>query len=190
MYCINCGKSIPEFSKFCSHCGLSQTNAEPSINEKIADIIIETEILKQNIDEHQASMNLAFLKKCTGWYLAWVMIHLSLLLIFSDSIFAEKYSVDPFWPFGHEFQSSTSLSDYDIREFLVYTLFPLFLLVIISLIVPPRQLKTISDSNKTIINKTPVKPEVVANNSDDFNTIAVLVAILIMVMLLLIGVKS
>jgi uncharacterized membrane protein YvbJ len=41
MYCIECGAQIPDNSKFCSHCGKSQTEAEPSIKEKVEENNIE-----------------------------------------------------------------------------------------------------------------------------------------------------
>lgn len=178
MYCINCGKSIPEFSKFCSHCGLSQTKGESTIKEKIADIIIETEILKQNIEKHHASMNLVFLKKIMGWYLTWVLIHLGLLLIFSDSIFASSNKTSPFWPFGENYRS-ISLSQYDIREFLVYTLFPLIILLIASWIIPHQ--KPISNTipnNNTVVDKKPDEVLQVPKRSDSFR-IAAIVGIII-----------
>ena len=49
MYCIVCGKQIPDNSKFCSLCGRNQNEGEPSLKEKIADVIIEKEITRQVI---------------------------------------------------------------------------------------------------------------------------------------------
>ena len=129
MYCIECGAQIPENSKFCSHCGKQQIEGEPSIKEKIAEKIIETEIVRQEVDEHKKSLDYQFLKKAMGWYIAWALLHLGLLLIFSKSIFGGKYPTEYFWPFGKD-----RIDAYDITEFLVYTIFPLAILVIISLI--------------------------------------------------------
>jgi hypothetical protein len=131
MYCIECGAQIPENSKFCSHCGQKQTEGEPSIKEKIAEKIIETEIVRQVVQEHKRNLDYEFLRKAMGWYLAWVVIHLGILLIASDGIFdGRNMGSRYFWPIG----KYADLRDYDITEFLVYTIFPLAILVIMSMV--------------------------------------------------------
>ena len=131
MYCIECGEQIPDNSKFCSSCGKKQFLEEPSIKEKIAEKIIETEIVRQVVEEHKKSLDYQFLKKAMGWYLAWVVIHLGILLIFSRSVLGtSSSSMDRFIPFS----KNSALKYYDIREFLVYTIFPLAILIIWSMI--------------------------------------------------------
>lgn len=133
MYCIECGAQIPDNSKFCSHCGKPQNEAEPSIKEKVAEKIIENEIVRQVVEEQKRSLDYEFLKKSMGWYLAWILVHLTFLLIFSDGIFSSNNSnegLDDFWPFNYK----SRLRDYDITEFLVYTIFPLAILVIWSMV--------------------------------------------------------
>jgi hypothetical protein len=135
MYCIECGGQIPDNSKFCSHCGKKQIEAEPTLKEKIAEVIIEKEITRQVIEAHKSSFNYQFLKKAMGWYLAWILLHLSFLLIFSREAFNSLYSddgIDDFWPFDRcTYCSFAAL--YDISEFLVYTIFPLVIFAIIGL---------------------------------------------------------
>jgi len=136
MYCIECGAQIPDNSKFCPHCGKKQTEAEPTLKEKIAEVIIEKEITRQVIEAHKSSIDYQFLKKAMGWYLAWILLHLSLLLIFSSGAFKGSNSndgVDDFWPFDSCGSYCDFAQRYDITEFLVYTIFPLIILVIISL---------------------------------------------------------
>lgn len=130
MYCIECGANIPENSKFCSLCGKKQTEAVSSINQQIAERIIENEIVKQIIERKKQSINYQFIKKTIGWYLAWIVIHLCILLIFSRSIMAEYYVSDRFWPFSKQVE----IGDYDYREFLVYSLLPFAFIIIISLV--------------------------------------------------------
>ena len=66
-----------------------------------------------------------------GWYLAWVVIHLGILLIASDGIFdGGNMGSRNFWPVG----KWADLEDYDITEFLVYTIFPLAILFILSMV--------------------------------------------------------
>jgi hypothetical protein len=74
------------------------------------------------------------LKKALGWYLAWVLLHLGLLLIGSDGIFdGDNMGGRQFWPIGKS--SDFDETDYyDITEFLVYTIFPLAILVIWSMV--------------------------------------------------------
>jgi zinc-ribbon domain len=131
MYCIECGAQIPENSKFCSHCGKQQNEGEPSVKEKIAEKIIETEIVRQAVEHHKKTIDYDFLRKTLGWYLAWVLLHLGFLLIGSDGIFdGSNMGSDDFWPFNYK----SRLSYYDITEFLVYTIFPFAILVIYSMI--------------------------------------------------------
>lgn len=129
MYCIECGAQIPDNSKFCSLCGHKQNEEEPSLKEKIADVIIEKEITRQIVEAHKSSIDYQFLKKAMGWYLAWVLLHLAFLLIGADSILSDSYN-DEFVPFSEH----SDMSEYDIREFLVYTIFPFAILVIWSMV--------------------------------------------------------
>lgn len=129
MYCIECGALIPDNSKFCPHCGKKQIEGEPSLKEKIAEVIIEKEITRQVIEEHKSSIDKEFLKQAMGWYLAWVLLHLGFLLIGADSILSDGYN-DEFVPFSKD----SDMDEYDIREFLVYTIFPLAILIILSMV--------------------------------------------------------
>ena len=64
-------------------------------------------------------------------YLAWVVLHLGILLIFSHSVFGTGSSyMDNFVPFSE----GSEIDEYDIREFLVYTIFPLAILIIWSMV--------------------------------------------------------
>lgn len=131
MYCIECGAQIPDNSKFCPHCGKKQIEGEPSLKEKIAEVIIEKEITRQVVEAHKSSIDYQFLKKAMGWYLAWVLLHLGLLLIGSEGIFdGSNMGSDDFWPFNYK----SRVREYDITEFLVYTIFPIVILFIISMV--------------------------------------------------------
>jgi hypothetical protein len=133
MYCIECGAQIPDNSKFCSCCGHKQADGDPSFKEKIAEVIIENEITRHVIEAHKSSIDYQFLKKTMGYYLAWVLIHLGLLLIGSAGMFdGDNMGATKFWPFGGYYY--LGVRHYDITEFLVYTIFPLAILVILSMI--------------------------------------------------------
>jgi hypothetical protein len=145
MYCIECGAQIPDNSKFCPHCGKKQTEGEPTFKEKLAEVIIEKEITRQVIEAHKSSIDKEFLKQAMGWYLAWVVLHLGILLVFSDSITGTDYSsMDKFWPFS----DYSKIKHYDIREFLVYTIFPLAILVIWSMVRSQEQNNIIDENNE------------------------------------------
>ncbi len=134
MYCIDCGSQIPDNSKFCSHCGKPQNESEPTIKEKVAEKIIENEIVRQVVEEQRKSLDYQFLRKAMGWYLAWVVLHLGMLLIGSDGIFkGSNMGSKRFWPFNDCYHCD-GLGDYDITEFLVYTIFPLAILIIWSMV--------------------------------------------------------
>lgn len=131
MYCLNCGKIIPESSKFCTHCGQNLNEIEPSLEEQIAKGIIEKEITKQVIEAHKSSLKYQFLKRILGWYFAWIALHLLILLIFSEGIFDnENLGSGKFWPFGRY----VNIGNYDITEFLVYTISPFAIILILSMV--------------------------------------------------------
>lgn len=145
MYCIECGAQIPDNSKFCPHCGKKQTEGEPTLKEKLAEVIIEKKITRQVIEAHKSSIDKEFLKQAMGWYLAWVVLHLGILLVFSDSITGTDHSaMDMFWPFNE----NSEINFYDIREFLVYTIFPLAILVIWSMVRTQEQNNVTTDKKK------------------------------------------
>jgi len=147
MYCIECGAQIPDNSKFCPHCGKKQIEGEPSFKEKIAEVIIEREITRQVIEAHKSSIDIEFLKKAMGWYLAWVLLHLGLLLIGSSGIFeGNNMGSSKFWPFN----DYGGLKRYDITEFLVYSVFPLAILIIISMVKTQAQNDTETNSEKDV----------------------------------------
>jgi hypothetical protein len=134
MYCNECGAQIPVNSKYCSHCGHKQIEAETSLNKKANEKINENVIVRQVVIAHKSSIDYQFLKKTMSWYLAWVLLNLGLLLIAADSIFGKSFRYyefqnGRFWPFSED----SKVGNYDIREFLVYTIFPLAILVIWSI---------------------------------------------------------
>lgn len=140
MSCIECGVSIPANSKFCSNCGAKQNEDEPETKEKVAKKHNEHESMRQVVEQQKRSLDYQFLRKSMGWYMAWVLLHLGLLLICSNGIFdRNNMGRESFWPFGYrEYNWSSDynleLSRYDITEFLVYTIFPLAILIIWSMV--------------------------------------------------------
>lgn len=131
MYCKECGKEIIDNSKFCSFCGAKQDIVEPTIKEQVADVIIQNEIVKRIKEDYIDNYYQQFFKKVLGYYLAWVLIHLTFLLIFSACWNCNNSDgLDDFWPFDR----FTQLKRYDITEFIVYTVFPIIILFIIALV--------------------------------------------------------
>lgn len=131
MYCIECGAEIPDKSKFCSNCGKLQNYSESSSKEKI----IENDIMVGAIFSQKSILDYHFLRKTFGWYIAWVFIHLGLLLIYTDGIFkAKNMRSENFWPFIKYLSSyESSLEYYDITEFIVYTISSVIILLIFNM---------------------------------------------------------
>lgn len=125
MYCIHCGNPIPENSKFCPQCGKEQT---------ISKVETKTEVTTQEIIPNNtlSSFKNTISRTALIWYCIWVVLHLGLLLIGSDGIFdsSNMRGMDDFFPFNYK----SDVEDYDITEFLVYTLFPLLIMFIAYLI--------------------------------------------------------
>lgn len=62
-----------------------------------------------------------------GVYFVWLLIHLSLLLIFSDGVFDNSnMGPEKFFPFNSAYDEE-GLDKYDITEFLFYILSPLLI---------------------------------------------------------------
>jgi hypothetical protein len=131
MYCIECGAKLPNNSKFCPNCGTKISNGTPpSFNNEISESMGNVEI--PVAVSNQSNFDYIFFKKAIGWYSAWVLIHLGLLLIAADEIISSQFDNDRFWPFS----SQSRVENYDIREFLVFTIFPLAIIIIWSMIHP------------------------------------------------------
>ena len=125
MYCIECGYNLPTNSKFCSSCGKQQI--EPSHQENdLGTENLDNEFLNQlnqNLEQEKFNQNL---KRTIGWYLAWVFLHFFFLLALSDGPFYEgnMNGSRDFWPFGR-YANFDEIEQYDITEFLFYTIFPI-----------------------------------------------------------------
>lgn len=130
MYCIDCGAQIPKNSKFCSHCGKQQNEEHPLVKKKNT----ETEVIEEVANENKQSLGYQFLQKSMVYYLIWLVLHFGILLIASDGPFnTYNMGARKFWPFDNCWGCGIHI--YEITEFLVYTISPLIILVIISLII-------------------------------------------------------
>ena len=114
MYCKHCGKEIADDSKFCQHCGGSQSteipipkaNSEQKTETKKESKVIEIPTIKTNFSERTKWIILA--------YSTWFIFNLYWLLAGDKSGSASEY----FQPFSKKM--SSSMSYYDITEFIVY----------------------------------------------------------------------
>ena len=134
MFCKNCGTQIDNNSKFCNHCGASLIKAvAPTNNEQI--------VSPQTVKKLETVFGVNLSKPAIGGFLVWVLIHLILLLTnWKGSDSANEY----FWPFSKR----AELEDYDFTEFLLYTVVPLIVLVIINLFKEPQQKKQLALEQK------------------------------------------
>jgi len=121
MYCVSCGEIIQAESKFCSNCGaknLREVNLLKLILNRLG-LVGKREKPDNSLNSHGLFDRI--LRKIGGWYLVWILIQLGLLLVKSNSVFGEGKRSSYFWPVDR----LSILSDYDIREFIVYTVFPI-----------------------------------------------------------------
>lgn len=121
MYCVSCGEIIQAESKFCSNCGaknLREVNLLKLFLNRLG-LVGKREKPDNSLNSHGLFDRI--LRKIGGWYLVWILIQLGLLLVKSNSVFGEGKRSSYFWPVDR----LSILSDYDIREFIVYTVFPI-----------------------------------------------------------------
>ena len=76
-------------------------------------------------------------EKLVACYGIWILLNLLILLIFSNGPFDDSnMGSNHFWPFNSRYWESdnfgihNSISDYDITEFLVYSIFPAAIYII------------------------------------------------------------
>ena len=124
MYCKNCGKEIPNDSRFCQHCGSSQSN-----NDKTQ---LERDCGKSASDNYMSNYGniinvLSKSKKLIGIYAIWVIINIILYCYGEDRVgnFIDLRSKDYFYPFTNVYHPfvDTHIFDarfYDITELLFY----------------------------------------------------------------------
>ena len=146
MYCIECGISLPQTSKFCSHCGAKQGIVQHLPEDGGVTATTNVVPAEVNTKEDKTSLNYNFLRDMMPFYIGWVLLQLCFLLVKSDSILGlgeckgecisgySSYSCkrpnSNFWPFS----TDSIIGNYDIRDFLVYTIFPIAILVIFSML--------------------------------------------------------
>lgn len=127
MYCKNCGQQIADNSRFCSYCGTLQKLPQNSANPQQI-------VSPQTIQKLEGVFGINISKQVVGYYLVWFLLHLILLLI---NWKASDYANEIFWPFSE----GSELENYDFSEFLLYTLVPLIILVIVNLFKDPKEKK-------------------------------------------------
>jgi len=188
MYCKSCGQQIAEDSRFCSHCGTLQKipNTTTSPQQVVSP---------QTVKKIETVLGINLSKQIVGGYLVWLLIHLILLLTNWN---ASDSANEHFWPFSKR----AELEDYDLTEFLLYTVVPLIGLVIINLFKEPKEKKQESlelkydlsyerDSTPTIIGIAIIVLSVVfyfvsgSGNNQDYEKVAQTRAILSVISLLL-----
>lgn len=150
MYCKHCGREIADDSKFCRHCGGSQTIEDAPHNDvskqKIHNIIVDSKD-----KEPSAIMYFVKNKIYIILYVVWIVINVLLLLQGESNVYEQTrtnfysggFSIDSntfksnevFYPFtsvGYQTSYSFNVKYYDWTEFLVYCLLiPLIVYILI-----------------------------------------------------------
>ncbi len=107
MYCCNCGKQVSSSSRFCPSCGKNQPRASISQFRNNRNLLA---LIKDTVGP-------LFTPLFASLYLLWIFVHLFFLFRYWEFGSNNK----DIWPF-HEF---SSLEDYDISEFFLYSVGPL-----------------------------------------------------------------
>ncbi|WP_276979157.1 zinc ribbon domain-containing protein [Flavobacterium filum] len=128
MFCKNCGQQIADNSRFCSHCGTLQKLPLNSTNPQQI-------VSPQTVQKLEGVFGIVISKQVVGYYLVWFLLHLILLLV---NWKASDYANERFWPFSER----SKLEHYDFSEFLLYTLVPLIILVIVNLFKDPKETRS------------------------------------------------
>jgi len=92
MYCLECGKKIFDNSRFCSFCGAKQNTSQAPSEEHI----VKDKVKKDSVVENKWDFDFILFKKYLPWIIGWVLIHLSILLIWAYSILPDGYRNDDF----------------------------------------------------------------------------------------------
>ena len=114
MYCKFCGKEIDNNSRFCSSCGALQNSSQTSF-------LNQPNVIPYTHQKIKEIFGFKISKKIVGFYLLWVLMNFVFLIINWD-----YGNQRDFWPF----ERRSSFNDYDLTEFLIYTIVPLFAVVI------------------------------------------------------------
>ena len=140
MYCKHCGKEIADDSKFCQHCGGSQT-IEDAPHKDVSEQKSHDIIAGSKDKEPSAIMYFAKNKIYIILYAVWVIFNILLLLQGEEKIYEYSpggYSFkanEVFYPFtsvGYQTSYSFNAKYYDWTEFIVYCLLiPLIVYIII-----------------------------------------------------------
>ncbi len=88
MYCISCGNKLQDSVAFCPNCGKKQSN---EAIEVISSMEAEN-VRKGEKYEKTSFSDIVFARKAMSVYLIWALLHVTLLLIFSDGIFDKENS--------------------------------------------------------------------------------------------------
>jgi len=141
MFCKNCGKQIDDGSKFCRYCGNRQENITKPVNAN------QPIINENTISRLEKIFGISISKKIIALYLIWFLINLIIWLI------NYQYNNDKenFWPFS----KYSEIEDYDITEFIVYTIIPLIVLFIANLLKSNSILNKVDRSNLYDLNFEP-----------------------------------
>jgi hypothetical protein len=123
MYCKHCGQQIDENSKYCSYCGILQ-------KAQIESPFLQFNVNQSTMQKPETVFSVRVSKKIIGFYLIWFLFHFILLLTNWKTSDANEH----FYPFS----KYGDIRDYDLTEFLFYTLIPLIALVIFNLFKKPR----------------------------------------------------
>jgi hypothetical protein len=126
MYCFKCGSQISDNSIFCHICGVSQPGSKNKI--EYSSSVKYNSIWRIPIRVHFSSLNL-------GLFTSWLLINFVWIVI-SDG------SPNKFFPFSY----NSDFNDYAFSEFIIYTIVPIVIYVIIFLFANSKRKSTVKSN--------------------------------------------
>jgi hypothetical protein len=127
MYCNRCGHPIAKESVYCSHCGFHIKHSSSVYNH-------QQHTIQTSINKEIVILSIPFSKKEIGFYLAWLLLNLILLL---TNLNDDWFENEKLWPFN----TKSEFKDYGLSEFLLFTLVPLITLFIVKLLNSSKEIK-------------------------------------------------
>jgi hypothetical protein len=144
MFCKFCGNKIAEDSIFCAFCGAKLDYTNTTIDHP------SEKIHKQNIfGKYESLFEINQVRIILGIYLGWLLINFIFLVINWGS-----GDVNSFWPF----QRDSLFKEYDFSEFILYSLTPLFIFMLIILFGAKKDSSTKNDTKFDTAYKRDFQP--------------------------------
>jgi hypothetical protein len=129
MKCVKCTRETPGSVRFCPNCGAEQLVIQGSAKEgNKSGTNNAWQSFHDAVSWLLPNSNQLFVSRVIGVYLIWAMLNFVALLGFAEKPFKNSYNSE-FYPFQTDY-----IGYYDYREFIIYLIFPPFVLLVLRLL--------------------------------------------------------